>query len=102
VPHDEPVFGQADFAAQYNAEVGKATPDFKPILTYVGNQLDPAARRCPEIGSWSRLDWHQLAITSGCASDGHRRLGGICRSRTKQCCEGVADRVTFSLGDAMK
>jgi ubiquinone/menaquinone biosynthesis C-methylase UbiE len=103
VPHDEPAFGQPDFVAQYNAEVGKATVDFKPILNYLASQLDPAQpANVLEIGpgpGWIGIRLAQsypaVRVTG---IDISAAFVEIANENSRR--EGVADRVTFTLGDA--
>jgi SAM-dependent methyltransferase len=103
VPHDEPVFAQPDFAAQYNAEVGKATVDFRPILNYVASQLDPAQpANVLEIGpgpGWIGIQLaqsHPAVRVTGIDTSAAFVL--IANENSRR--EGVADRVAFTLGDA--
>lgn len=103
VLHDEPVFGLPDFAAQYNVEVGKATVDFRPILNYLARQLDPGEpTHVLEIGPGPNWIGIQLAQSHPAVQmtgiDISAAFVMIANENSRR--EGVADRVTFTLGDA--
>jgi ubiquinone/menaquinone biosynthesis C-methylase UbiE len=103
VPHDESRYCQPDFAAQYNADVGKFTGDFRPILRYVASQLDPARQAdVLEIGpgpGWIGIrlaQSHPAVRVTGI--DISAAFVAIANENSRR--EGVADRAVFILGDA--
>jgi ubiquinone/menaquinone biosynthesis C-methylase UbiE len=103
VPHDEPSFREPGFAARYNASVGKHTADFRPILRYVGEQLDPARpAHVLEIGPGPGWIGIQLALAYPAVRvtglDVSEAFVAIANENSRR--EGVADRAVFTLGDA--
>jgi ubiquinone/menaquinone biosynthesis C-methylase UbiE len=100
---DKAVFGQPDFAAEYNAQVGKFTGDFQPILDYLSSQIDPARHtNVLEIGpgpGWIGIrlaQSHPAVRVTGI--DISAAFVEIANENSRR--EGVADRVTFILGNA--
>ncbi|HEY2838183.1 MAG TPA: class I SAM-dependent methyltransferase [Pirellulales bacterium] len=100
---DKPLFGQPDFAAEYNSQVGKETADFRPILDYLFSQLDPAQpANVLEIGpgpGWIGIQLAQsrpaVRVTGLDISSAFIKIANENSSR-----EGVADRVNFTVGNA--
>lgn len=103
VMHDGPLFEQADFAAEYSSQVGKSTPDFRPMLNYLCGQIGPAQRaEVLEVGpgpGWISIQLAQarpaVRVTGIDISD---VFVAIANENSRR--EGVADRVTFALGNA--
>jgi ubiquinone/menaquinone biosynthesis C-methylase UbiE len=103
VIHDKPLFGQPDFAAEYNSQVGKSNPEFRPILDYLSSQLDPARHAdVLEIGpgpGWISIrlaQSHPAVRVTGI--DISAAFVAIANENSHR--EGVADHVTFTLGNA--
>lgn len=103
VPHDEPGFCQPEFVAEYGVETGKYPAEFQPILDYLTSQLDPARPAdILEIGPGP--GWMAIQLAKA-----HRavRVTGIdisaefvALANQNSLREGIAERVTFTLGDA--
>jgi len=105
VVHDRQAFLQPDFAAEYNSQVGKFCPDFQPILDYLSSQIDPARHAdVLEIGpgpGWIGIrlaQSHPAVRVTGI--DISAAFVAIANENSYR--EGVADRVTFTLGDAVE
>jgi ubiquinone/menaquinone biosynthesis C-methylase UbiE len=103
VVRDKAIFGQPDFAAEYNSQVGKSTADFQPILDYLSSQIDPARHaEVLEIGpgpGWIGIrlaQSHPAVRVTGI--DISAAFVEIANENSRR--EGVADRVTFVLGNA--
>ncbi len=103
VIHDKQVWGQPDFAAEYNSQVCKYNVDFQPILDYLSSQIDPARQvNVLEIGpgpGWIGIrlaQSHPAVRVTGI--DISAAFVAIANENSHR--EGVADRVTFTLGDA--
>jgi SAM-dependent methyltransferase len=104
VIHDKPVFEEVDFAVEYNAQVGKHSPDFQPILDYLSSRLDPARpANVLEIGpgpGWIGIrlaQSHPAVRVTGI--DVSAAFVAIANENSER--EGVADRVTFTRGNAV-
>ena len=103
VPHDEPGFCQPDFVAEYGVETGKYPAEFQPILDYLSRQLDPArSADILEIGpgpGWMAIQLaksHRTVRVTGI--DVSPEFVALANQNSRR--EGVADRVTFTLGNA--
>ena len=103
VPHAEPGFCQPDFAAEYAVETGKFPIEFQPILDYLTKQLDPV-RPADVLEIGSGPGWMAIRLAK---SHPAVRVTGIdisaafvelANENSRR--EGVADRATFTLGDA--
>jgi ubiquinone/menaquinone biosynthesis C-methylase UbiE len=100
---DQELFEQSDFAAEYNTQVGKSIQDPLPILDYVTSQIAPHEQaNVLEIGpgpGWIgirlALSLPQVRVTG---IDVSQPFVDIANQNSSQ--EGVADRVTFTLGSA--
>ncbi|MDZ4819952.1 MAG: class I SAM-dependent methyltransferase [Planctomycetota bacterium] len=103
VIRDGPLFGQADFAAEYNSQVVKSNPDFQPILNYLCNQIEPTQQaHVLEIGpgpGWIGIQLAQLRPAVRVTGiDLSEAFVEIANENSRR--EGVADRVTFTVGNA--
>jgi SAM-dependent methyltransferase len=100
---DEELFGQADFAAEYNSQVGKSSEDPRPILDYLYSQIAPAEHaNVLEIGpgpGWIGIRLaHSRPAVRVTGIDISKAFVDIANENSFQ--EGVADRVAFTLGSA--
>jgi ubiquinone/menaquinone biosynthesis C-methylase UbiE len=103
VMHDKPIFQQSDFAIEYNAQVGKSTSDFRPILNYLSSQIEPSQQAdVLEIGpgpGWIGIQLAQLRPAVRVTGiDISEAFVEIANENSRR--EGVADRVIFTLGNA--
>jgi ubiquinone/menaquinone biosynthesis C-methylase UbiE len=103
VIHDKQEWGQPDFVAEYSLQISKYNIDFQPILDWLASQIDPARQaNVLEIGpgpGWIGIrlaQSHPAVRVTGI--DLSAAMVEIAHENSHR--EGVADRVTFTLGDA--
>jgi len=103
VPHDEPGFCEAEFAAEYGAETAKYPVEYRPILNYLDSQLDPALPAdILEIGpgpGWLAIQLAKSRLAARVTGiDVSAAFVALANENSQR--EGVGERAKFSLGDA--
>ncbi|TWT34868.1 class I SAM-dependent methyltransferase [Blastopirellula retiformator] len=101
--HDQQLYEQPEFAAEYNTHVGKTNPDFKPPLKYLTQNIQPTqALNVLEIGpgpGWIGIQLAQLRpAVQVTGIDVSAAFVEIANENSRR--EGVDDRATFTLGNA--
>ena len=100
---DKPYYGQPDFAAEYDSQIGKYTAEFQPILDYLCGHIDVTRQaNVLEIGPGSGWIGIRLAQSHPAVRvtgiDSSAAFVAIANENSRR--EGVADRATFTVGNA--